>query len=650
MHPSIHPSSENYFSNRKRYFPARDLGSPSRHSRAGRPLMELLQAHQDNVALGTATLRRAGFLLLVATCVLLAIGFLGIVSGELLDYKNSPTFHQGALKRLMLLAAGIACGVAFAALPMRRLRGAIPFLYVASCLLLVCCFIPSLGVEAGGSRRWIDIPVFGMRIQPSELAKPTLVLALASFLSRSWFKRNRLTHSTLIPAILVIPPITLIAAEVDLGYAALLVAVVLILLFLRGVSLFHVSILTAIGFSMIAMGTWSIPNRRSRIEAFLNLNEFAAESGYQQWRSVDALKRAASVPTVADSPGIFPAGDNLPFAATDFVLPALGETWGILVCLVVILAYLIAMRSGIAIARFASDNFSRLAASGLILIILFQAIINVGVGLALLPVKGMPLPFVSAGGSNLITTCIMLGILWRIRSEALHFHASGETGDSAVAPGEAALLSESYDGDAPATENADAGRGNLEYLPFLLSHSIDSRFPMIPQHYPIEEGKLYGGEYPGHRDPDVAKVRLRCLIALGISTFVDLTAPADRMTPYEELLEELAEEVGSALRRISLPITDMGIPETGETMRVILESIRESTSCAPAVYVHCWGGIGRTGTVVGCWLRECGHDPESALAHVQHLYASHMPKVSIHPESPQTPAQKDYIRNWMTAR
>lgn len=169
---------------------------------------------------------------------------------------------------------------------------------------------------------------------------------------------------------------------------------------------------------------------------------------------------------------------------------------------------------------------------------------------------------------------------------------------------------------------------------------------MIPQHYPIEAGKLYGGEYPGDCNPDVARTRLRALITLGIRTFVDLTAPADRMAPYEELLAELETEAGSPLRRISLPIADMGIPEAGATMQTILRHIRESSDLAPAVYVHCWGGIGRTGTVVGCWLRECGYDPESALASVQHLYASHMPKVRIHPESPQTPAQKDYIRNW----
>lgn len=169
---------------------------------------------------------------------------------------------------------------------------------------------------------------------------------------------------------------------------------------------------------------------------------------------------------------------------------------------------------------------------------------------------------------------------------------------------------------------------------------------MIPQHYPIEAGKLYGGEYPGDRDPNIAKTRLRHLVTLGIRTFVDLTAPADRMAPYEGLLAELEEEVGSPLRRISLPIADMGIPKAKETMQAILQHIRESTSLSQAVYIHCWGGIGRTGTVVGCWLRESGYESEAALAHVQHLYASHMPKVRIHPESPQTPAQKNYIRFW----
>lgn len=173
---------------------------------------------------------------------------------------------------------------------------------------------------------------------------------------------------------------------------------------------------------------------------------------------------------------------------------------------------------------------------------------------------------------------------------------------------------------------------------------------MIPQHYPIEAGKLYGGEYPGDRNPEVAKKRLRHLVTLGIRTFVDLTAPADGMVPYDGLLTELEKETGTTLRRISQPITDMGVPNTEEAMRTILNHIREACLHAPAVYVHCWGGIGRTGTAIGCWLRECGLDPEAALSRVQLQYSSHMPKVRRHPESPQTPAQRDFIWNWASGR
>ena len=168
---------------------------------------------------------------------------------------------------------------------------------------------------------------------------------------------------------------------------------------------------------------------------------------------------------------------------------------------------------------------------------------------------------------------------------------------------------------------------------------------MTPQHYTIEEGKLYGGEYPGAKQPVAAEARLRSLIALGVRTFIDLTAPNDGMAPYEGLLEELANVTRTPLRRISLPVPDMGIP-TEATMREIVSAIRSSIEEAPAVYVHCWGGIGRTGTVIGCWFRECGLDGDSGLARVQRLYSSQMPKVAIFPVSPQTAQQSSYVRHW----
>ena len=175
---------------------------------------------------------------------------------------------------------------------------------------------------------------------------------------------------------------------------------------------------------------------------------------------------------------------------------------------------------------------------------------------------------------------------------------------------------------------------------------------MIPQHYPIQPGALIAGEYPGDRKLEITLARLFSLVEIGIRTFIDLTTPTDSLTRYERMLPELELEAGVTLRRISIPIPDMGVPESEETMRNAMKAIRASIAASPAVYIHCWGGIGRTGTVVGCWLRECGYDPESALERVQHLYSSHMAKAKSgrYPEAPQTPEQKDYIRRWNTGR
>jgi protein-tyrosine phosphatase len=169
---------------------------------------------------------------------------------------------------------------------------------------------------------------------------------------------------------------------------------------------------------------------------------------------------------------------------------------------------------------------------------------------------------------------------------------------------------------------------------------------MTPQHYAIQPRFLYCGEYPGDRKEKIARARLWSLVEMGVRTFIDLTSPADDLARYEKLLFELEQEAGARLQRVSLPVPDMGVPDSTDTMRAILDAIRTSVRRQPAVYLHCWGGIGRTGTVAGCWLRECGLGPDEALQRVQKLYSTHMPKARIHPESPQTEEQKEYIRSW----
>ena len=168
---------------------------------------------------------------------------------------------------------------------------------------------------------------------------------------------------------------------------------------------------------------------------------------------------------------------------------------------------------------------------------------------------------------------------------------------------------------------------------------------MIPQHYPIEPGKLMAGEYPGSLHPATALERIRLLVAAGVRTFVDLTRPEDGLAPYAGMLDGIAAETGHTLRHLPFPIPDMGVP-TPETARAAMDAIRGSIESDPAVYIHCWGGIGRTGTIAGCWLREAGLGPDEALQRVQHLYATHMRKVAVHPRSPQTAEQRRFVSAW----
>jgi protein-tyrosine phosphatase len=170
--------------------------------------------------------------------------------------------------------------------------------------------------------------------------------------------------------------------------------------------------------------------------------------------------------------------------------------------------------------------------------------------------------------------------------------------------------------------------------------------PTDVQHYPVEPG-LFAGEYPGGVRRENALARIRQLAAEGVTTFIDLTTPEDAalgLDPYDHLLADYGPEL--AHHRFAIP--DMGIPADPETMRAALDLIRREKAGGRVCYVHCWGGIGRTGTAVACWLVEQGMTPDAALARVQQLYESHMSaeKRERYPLSPQQPVQLAYVQNW----
>lgn len=127
----------------------------------------------------------------------------------------------------------------------------------------------------------------------------------------------------------------------------------------------------------------------------------------------------------------------------------------------------------------------------------------------------------------------------------------------------------------------------------------------------FDEG-LLAGEYPGHPSPTRAREKFGLLVASGVRTFVDLTTPADQLEPYKQLVSEVAAAENLGLRHLSFPIPDLGVVDN-EKYDSICEAIKEARADG-VVYLHCWGGVGRTGTVVACWFGRQGADYAEAMA------------------------------------
>lgn len=155
--------------------------------------------------------------------------------------------------------------------------------------------------------------------------------------------------------------------------------------------------------------------------------------------------------------------------------------------------------------------------------------------------------------------------------------------------------------------------------------------------YWVEPGRLLAGPYPAARSENDTRAQLRALIEAGVSLFVDLTEPHE-YAPYMPLALEEAGRLGRKLRHVRLPIANFGVPER-DHMRAILDTIDAALFAGEVVYVHCMGGIGRTGTTVGCWLVRGGQPAEDALRAIERLRGDGV-------ESPETPEQFAFVRGW----
>ncbi|HEU4993644.1 MAG TPA: ADP-ribosylglycohydrolase family protein [Gemmatimonadaceae bacterium] len=168
----------------------------------------------------------------------------------------------------------------------------------------------------------------------------------------------------------------------------------------------------------------------------------------------------------------------------------------------------------------------------------------------------------------------------------------------------------------------------------------------IPNSYWVHQGSFLAGEYPGDELQSDAEARLAGFLDAGIDYFIDLTEVRDPLEPYEETLLQLAKRSGRTVTYVRRAVRDLHHPSVPE-MRDILDEIDRAIADGRRVYVHCWGGVGRTGTVVGCHLTRRGLEGDAALRRVAELFGTMTEeKLARHPTSPETTAQRRFVREW----
>jgi len=246
--------------------------------------------------------------------------------------------------------------------------------------------------------------------QPSELAKLAMILFLAAYGDHYQRQMGAFKQGLAIPIAILIIPLALVFVEPDRGCAILLAAVAGTMLIIAGVRLLYLAPPVLLAAGGLAWSLLHDPMRLNRILAWLHpeLNK-NSNAGYQSWQAMIAFGSGGWTGL-----GLGDSRQKLGFVPehhTDFIFPIIGEELGLVTTLPVVLAFVALLFCGICIARRAADTFGMLLAAGITFMISIQAVINMGVATSLLPNKGMPLPFISYGGSNLLLMLVSVGLL-----------------------------------------------------------------------------------------------------------------------------------------------------------------------------------------------------------------------------------------------
>jgi cell division protein FtsW len=318
---------------------------------------------------------------------------------------------------------GLVVCVAGAAIDYRLLQKLTWVLFGLAVVLLALVFVPHIGIQRNGARRWIGYRNASL-LQPSEFAKLALIITLAWYADRFQRQMPTLKRGVVVPAIFIAVILALVFREPDRGTTILLAGVSGAMLLVAGVRWRFIVPPVLAAVAGLAISIWRDPMRSGRVFGWLHLEEHKDGVSYQAYQAMIALGAGGWTGL-----GLGNGRQKLGFVPehhTDFILSIIGEELGAIATLSVVLAFVVLTICGLYIAVKAREPFGMLLACGITFLIAMQAFINIGVVTSALPNKGLPLPFISYGGSNLLIMLTSIGILLSVAR-----HGRGEERASA---------------------------------------------------------------------------------------------------------------------------------------------------------------------------------------------------------------------------
>ncbi len=357
-------------------------------------------------------------LVLVLSMIIMA-GLLSLYSAVYPQIQANPS-HNFFIKQVMWLSIGFFVFLFSLTIEYQRLKSLSLWLYLITVLLLIAVLI--IGKEVNGSKRWLSIA--GIQFQPSEIMKTVIVIQLASFFSSQEISPYPSLKKLVIPLIMTFVPVLLVLVEPDLGTALCILSIAVTMIFYMGVRWRYILTLILLGGALI-MPVWENvlkPYQKKRVLILLWPDLDPLGAGYHIRQSKIAIGSGMTW-----GKGFLNGTQNklhfLPEKHTDFIFSVWAEEWGFVGCVVLLILFTVLIILTIRVARRSKNRFGALLVIGMTGLILWQAFINIGMVIGLLPVVGIPLPFVSYGGSSVISLCFAMGIIENVSMRRYVYHS-----------------------------------------------------------------------------------------------------------------------------------------------------------------------------------------------------------------------------------